>query len=237
MLMAAWAAHIMDVHGASLKGKFKAGEIIFMKIPQGFEKYYPENAILKLLRTIYGLKQAAIAFWRETLKAFLYMKYHQSKADPCMQFKWTKFELILWLSWVDDFMVCGPKEAVMHEKRIMGKIFPCDDVVPMEEYIGCKIERNYEVPSMRLTHMQPVMLRSFQDEFDMTQLGRPMTPAIPGSSLTKTNTEGEVDYNIQSNYRKEWANFYTWRTMYHLKRNLQGYPTLERHVETPRRNV
>jgi hypothetical protein len=23
----------------------------------------------------------------------------------------------------------------------------------------------------------------------------------------------------------------------HLKRNLQGYPTLERHVETPRRNV
>jgi hypothetical protein len=29
-----------------------------------------------------------------------------------------------------------------------------------------------------------------------------MTPAIPGSSLTKTNTEGEVDYAIQTNYRK-----------------------------------
>jgi hypothetical protein len=25
--------------------------------------------------------------------------------------------------------------------------------------------------------------------------------------------------------------------LFHLKRNLQGYPTLERHVETPRRNA
>jgi hypothetical protein len=32
MVMAAWAAHIMDVHGAFLKGKFKAGEVIFMRV-------------------------------------------------------------------------------------------------------------------------------------------------------------------------------------------------------------
>jgi hypothetical protein len=37
----------------------------------------------------------------------------------------------------------------------------------------------------------------------MTQLGKPMTPEIPGSALTKTNTEGEVPHHtIQSNYRK-----------------------------------
>jgi hypothetical protein len=117
-----------------------------------------------------------------------------------MQFKLTSFGLILWLSWVDDFMVCGPEEAVIHEKRIMGKMFPCDDMGKMEEYIGCKIERNYDKQSLRLT--QPVLLRSFQDEFDMTQLGKPMTPAIPGSALTKTNTEGEAPHHIQSNYRK-----------------------------------
>jgi hypothetical protein len=74
MVMAAWTAHIMDVHGAFLKGKLNAGEVIFMTVPQGFEKYYPEDAILLMLRTIYGLKQAAIALWRETLKAFNYMQ-------------------------------------------------------------------------------------------------------------------------------------------------------------------
>jgi hypothetical protein len=98
-------------------------------------------------------------------------------------------------------MVCGPEAAVVHEKKIMGKMFPCDDMGELNEYIGCKIERNYADPSMRLT--QPVMIRSFQDEIDMTDLGRPMFPgAIPGSALTKTNTEGEVSHHIQSNYRK-----------------------------------
>jgi hypothetical protein len=57
IVMTAWAAHIMDVHGAFLKGQFKDGEIIYMKVPQGFERFYPNNVILRLLRTIYGLKQ------------------------------------------------------------------------------------------------------------------------------------------------------------------------------------
>jgi hypothetical protein len=47
--MTAWAAHIMDVHGAFLKGQFKDGEIICMKAPQGFEQFYPNNVILRLL--------------------------------------------------------------------------------------------------------------------------------------------------------------------------------------------
>jgi hypothetical protein len=98
--------------------------------------------------------------------------------------------------WVDNFMVCGPKAAIVHEKRIMGNVFPCDDMGPMEEYIGCKIEWNHEDLSVRLT--QPVMLRRFQDEFNMTQVGRHRTPAILGSSLTKTNREGEVDYHTSN---------------------------------------
>jgi hypothetical protein len=89
IIMAAWAAHIMDGHGAFLKGQFRDGEIIYMKVPQGFERFYPNNVILRLLRSIYGLKQAAVAFWQETLKAFKFMKYQRCKADPCVHFKWT----------------------------------------------------------------------------------------------------------------------------------------------------
>jgi hypothetical protein len=81
---------LMDVHGAFLKGEFRDdGEIIYMKVPQGFEKLYPKNVTLLLLRTIYGLVQAALAFWRETVAAFGYMNYIRSKEDPCLNFKWT----------------------------------------------------------------------------------------------------------------------------------------------------
>jgi hypothetical protein len=89
IVMTSWAAHLMDVHRAFLKWKFRDGEIICMKVPQGFEKFYPKNVALLLLHTIYGLVQAALAFWRETVAAFGYMKYIRSKADPCLHFKWT----------------------------------------------------------------------------------------------------------------------------------------------------
>jgi hypothetical protein len=89
IVMTSRTAHLMDVYGAFLKGKFRGGEVIYMQIPQGFEKFYPKNVALLLLRTIYGLVHAALAFWRETVAAFGYMKYIRSKADPYLHFKWT----------------------------------------------------------------------------------------------------------------------------------------------------
>jgi hypothetical protein len=181
--MPSWTAHPMDVHGAFLKGKLCDGEIIYMKIPQGFEKFYPKNVALLLLRTIYGLVQAALAFWRETVAAFGYMKYIRSKADPCLHFKWKARGLISWMPWIDDFLVCGNNQSVMEAKDMIGKSFDCEDVGEMNEYVGCKIERDLEAPSLCMT--QPVLLQSFEDEFDRSQMGKPGLPAPVGSMLTK----------------------------------------------------
>jgi hypothetical protein len=35
-----------------------------MYIPEGFEKWYPSNVVLLLTKTLYGLKQAAMQFWK-----------------------------------------------------------------------------------------------------------------------------------------------------------------------------
>jgi hypothetical protein len=53
-----------------------------MEVPQGFERHYKRNDVLLLKQTIYGLVQAAYAFWRELVKAFYDMRYMRSKADP-----------------------------------------------------------------------------------------------------------------------------------------------------------
>jgi hypothetical protein len=57
----------LDVRGAFLHGVFADGEEIYMEVPQGFEHWYSNQHVLLLLRTIYGLKQAAYAFWRALL--------------------------------------------------------------------------------------------------------------------------------------------------------------------------
>jgi hypothetical protein len=44
--------------------------------------------------------------------------------------------------------------------------FKCDNVGVMTEFIGCKVERNND--SIKLT--QPVLLQSFVDEFDLSNV-------------------------------------------------------------------
>ena len=53
-----------------------------MDIPQVFEKYFEEYYVLLLLKTLYGLKNAAYAFWCKILKDFQSMGCKRSKADP-----------------------------------------------------------------------------------------------------------------------------------------------------------
>ena len=54
---------LLDVKGAFLQGEFDMDEkSIYMKVPGGIEKYYPNNIYLLLLAPIYELKNTAIAF-------------------------------------------------------------------------------------------------------------------------------------------------------------------------------
>ncbi len=62
MIIASMLAHVVDVKGAFLHGEFEDREIIHMKTPQGFEKHFPEESVLLLLKCLYKLKQAAKAF-------------------------------------------------------------------------------------------------------------------------------------------------------------------------------
>jgi Reverse transcriptase (RNA-dependent DNA polymerase) len=66
--LAGWEMQVIDIQGAFLIGRFNDEEDLYMKVPQGFEDKYNKNSVLKLNRTIYGLKQAANAFWSELLK-------------------------------------------------------------------------------------------------------------------------------------------------------------------------
>ena len=88
-LMVGWIAKIVDVKGVFLHGGFDEGtEPVCMDVHEGFEKHYDNQVVLLLLKTIYGLNNAAKAFWKEILKAFGAMKCKRSNADPCMYYKW-----------------------------------------------------------------------------------------------------------------------------------------------------
>jgi hypothetical protein len=81
MIMTSMLAHVVDVKGAFLHGEFEDWKIIHMKFLQGFEKHFPEENVLLLLKCLYGLKQAAKVFWRQLLHATTAMGLKGSTTD------------------------------------------------------------------------------------------------------------------------------------------------------------
>lgn len=187
-VMAKWPMHVIDVQGAFLHGEFENGEVIYMKVPKGFEKHYnPETEWLQLRRTLYGLIQAAIAFWRKLVLAFISIGFARCKADPCVFYKWVEQGIVIWVVVVDDCNGTGPEEALLESKRQFMEIFACDDQGEMKEYIGCKVDYNWKEGYMKI--LQPVLIQSFKDEFDVDMTEVLATPAVPGQVLRKGETD------------------------------------------------
>jgi Reverse transcriptase (RNA-dependent DNA polymerase) len=170
-----------------------------MEVPQGFEKYYAKNCLLLLLKTLYGTKQAAKAFWLKLLEALHGMGYKRSKADPCLCFDDTVGGLVIWLLWVDDCLICGPRDQVEIAKQNMMKRFECDEVGELKEYVGCKVDYNHEEGWIKLT--QPVLMKSYTDEFKLPEGETPRTPATPGGVLQKYDPKDAISEKEQSIYR------------------------------------
>ncbi len=119
MIIASMLAHVVDVKGAFLHGEFEDREIMHMKVPQGFEKHFPEGSVLLLLKCLFGLKQAAKAFWRQLLRAATAMGLKRSTADPCLYYKWVNGRLIMMMSWIDDNAIIGQESDVMELKKAL----------------------------------------------------------------------------------------------------------------------
>ena len=199
-IMASWIAYIVDVKGAFLHGDFENEEEIYTEIPEGFEKWWdPAMWVWLLMKTSYGLIQAAVQFWKTLLKAMKYMDFERSNADPCLYWKYSeKTGLIVWLSWVDDCCVIGNEKVVLESKEKLKSLYECEDVGMLTEYVGCKLDWNREAGTIKFT--QPVQIRSFSDEFELPN-NEYKTPAEPGKVLEPCEDGQEVSAEEQSKFR------------------------------------
>jgi hypothetical protein len=170
-----------------------------MHVPEGFQSFFPVGQwIILLLKTIYGTKQAAKRFWLFLLGMFKKLGFKYNRADPCLYFKWSENGLVMWASWVDDILGIGKKADVLKAKENISGQLKCDDLGPMLEYVGCKIEIDWSVLSCKFT--QPVLVQSFTDEFEAKPQGH-KTPAVPGTTLQQTTEETTLDEKKHSKYR------------------------------------
>ena len=193
LMTCSWYAHIVDVMGAFLLDFFQKGEKIYTPIPLGWESFFPPNVLLLLLRTIYGLKQAANCFYVLLVKTMRSLSFSRSPADPALFYKWHETKgLMVWLSWTDDLICFGNQEEVLQEvDSIKGK-FEVDDVGRLTDYLGCTITVTPDkdpAKSAGITLTQSVLIQTLIDSY-YHEGTTSSTPACCGAAL-QPSAEGE----------------------------------------------
>ena len=183
--------------------------------------------VLLLLRTIYGLVQAAASYWKECRAAFEFLKYKKS-ADPSLYYRRNeRGEMVIWMTWVDDYFVCGRKNQVEPAVSEMEAVFDCDNIGEMNEYVGSQVKRDLEKKELKL--LQPVILQSFTDEFGVKP-GNVKTPAEARKVLV---SEGKLlDKEKHGKYRAGVG-----KLMYYSQNSrpdiANAVRELSRHVQAP----
>ena len=71
------------------------------------------------------------------------------------------------MSWIDDNVIVRQESDIMELKKDLMNQFECKDCGPMDEYVGCTIEK---LNTGGIKFRQKVLLQSYRDEFDILNL-------------------------------------------------------------------
>jgi len=111
-----WKIEGLDVKSAFLYGMLDAE--LYMEQPQGFKVLGNEHKVLCLKKAIYGLKQAAHAWWHEldcSLKALGFSHLYANAGIFIT--KHADGTMVIILVYVDDIILTGPNAALVTSKK------------------------------------------------------------------------------------------------------------------------
>jgi hypothetical protein len=137
-------------------------EEIYLQQPEGFIIAGQENAVCRLHKCLYGLKQAS-RVWNATFDTFL-KKFglRPSTADPCLYLRHHQEEFLSVAIWVDDGLVCSNNESLVKEIiTYLNKHFDMRHG-PANHFVGLSISRNRHERTLFVT--QPDYISQRNDE-------------------------------------------------------------------------
>jgi len=123
---------------------------LYMEIPHGFQ--LPEggrsNHCLKILKNIYGQKQAGWTWFQHMTKGLLSIGFVQSLADDCIYFK----ESTIFMMYVDNGIFISPSDDEIDRCIVaMKAIFYLTDEGNISDYLGIKVEQLGVITSILYT--------------------------------------------------------------------------------------
>ena len=191
-----WHIHQVDVNTAFLYAPVT--EEIYMRQPQGFVQPGNEHKVLRLKKSIYGLKQSP-RNWYDTLKLFFIENhFRQIHTDPgaFVQKDENNNTVGVILVYVDDMVMAYKDLSVLEEmKKKIASRFDIKDLGECAWLLGIAVKQDRSDGTVTLN--QQNFIEDLAAKYGMTNAAAVYTPAVVGSGTSKiisTDLEEPVIY-------------------------------------------
>ena len=173
----------LDIKTAFLNGVLE--EEIYMQQPEGFVLPGREAEVCRLLKCLYGLKQASRC-WHTTFDEFIRtFGFTRSTSDPCVYFRTgPNGEFTIMIIYVDDGLVCSNTPSVL--TAILDYLRTHFQVrsFPASRFVGLDITRDRANKTLYVS--QPDFTRKMLKRYNMSECNSTPIPADPNNRPSPT---------------------------------------------------
>jgi len=192
-----WDIQHFDIKTAFLHGVLHDDEVTYMEQPPGFEAVGKDTWVMRLMKSIYGMRQASRR-WNETFhKAVVEWGFTRVPCEWCVYVRRTTSGTVIFAVHVDDiFSIANPPEENERFKQQLQSKWDISDLGPAKFGLGIAIEREGNAISLSQTSFIDRLI----ERFGQTDAHPTDTPMVAGLQLRRPDKSIPVDPEVT-----EWA--------------------------------
>jgi hypothetical protein len=191
-----WELEALDVKTAYLFGELD--EELYMVQPEGFVQQGQEKKVCRLKKSIYGLKQSALAWNKQLHASLVKLGFKRTFADPGVYYKHIGKHIIVLVFYVDDALFMGSdRTLVLQHKKLFMERWESRDLGAAKEYLGMRITRDRTKRTLRLD--QSPYAAKVAERFGQVN-AKPVSTPLPSGYNPSPNSL-EADSSLRSRYQ------------------------------------
>ena len=168
MLIVIAAIHNLKIHQMDVKTVFLNGDLdeeIYMEQPEGFIVPGQEKKVFRLVKSLYGLKQASKQ-WHEKFDSIMMengFKIHE--CDKCVYVKNIERGSVIIYLYVDDMFIMGSNnEVIKTTKKMFNNKFNMKDLGVANVILRIKISKTSDGLILSQSHYIEKILKKFKQD-------------------------------------------------------------------------
>jgi hypothetical protein len=179
-----WDIQHFDIKTAFLHGVLPENETMYMEQPPGFEAPGKEDWVMKLMKSIYGMKQASRVWNRTFDKAVKAWGFERLPSEWCIYRRQTPTGTTIFAVHVDDIISASTSPAENERfKASLKEKWDISDLGSVKFALGIAVARDLDAGTVSIS--QTALIDRVINQFNQTDAHTSDVPMSPGLQLRR----------------------------------------------------